>query len=344
MPPTIEHRPRPPTGSFVLLAVAGLFYALMLAILIGGEGADAAGRGLNEAFAAVLGLLLWIVLAVLLVIAGVRGRMPLLGGMGAALLLPATAVGAIAAIDLHVRHGGWPVLVVTALPPLIAFYALWARLPQFHGRLPPLPTSAFAGLAAVVLTALPLAARWQEAQPDPVRTAQQAADQRLRREEEEKAVELKRAQEAAAFAKLGPHASLGDYLPYLRGEHARQALTDIRIVKTRQADAIALLRQGRLRDLSRLREFNLEPTPELCQAYGAALGAAAAQVSPQVRSDYLTAAIELEAQLPNIRWLVAARCDLQGPLATLETNIRAVAGSERMTKFADTLATLRPPR
>jgi hypothetical protein len=341
MPPTIEHRPRPPTGSFVLLGVAGLLYALMLASLIGSQGADAAGRGLNEAFAALVGLLLWIVLAVLLVIAGLKGRMPLLGGMGTALLLPVTAVGGAAAIDLQIRHGGWPILVMVLLPPLIAFYALWARLPQFHRHLPPLPTGVFAGLAAVALTALPLAARWQEAQPDPMRAAQRAADQRLRREEEEKATELERAREAATFAKLGSNSSLGDYLPYLRGEHAREALTDIRIVKTRQADAIALLRQGRLRDLVRLREFNVEPTPDLCQAYGAALDAAATQVSPQARSDHLAAAIELEAQVPNIRWLLAAHCDLDAPLAVLEANVRAVADSQRMTSFADTIAALR---
>jgi hypothetical protein len=341
MPPTIEHRPRPPTGSFVLLAVAGLLYALMLASLIGGGAADPAGRGLNEAFAVLVGLLLWIVLAVLLVIAGLKGRMPLPGGMGAALLLPVTAVGAFAAIDLQIRQGGWPIVVVVALPPLIAFYALWARLPQFHGHLPPLPTGAFTGLAAVLLTALPLAARWQETQPDPLRAAQQAADQRLRREEQEKAVALKRARDAAEFAKLGPNASLGDYLPYLHGEHARQALTDIRIVKTRQAEAIALLRQGRLRDLGRLREFNLEPTPELCQAYGDALGAAVAEISPQMRSDHLVAAVELEAQLPNIRWLLAAHCDLAAPLAALEANLRAVPDSGRLIRFADTIATLR---
>jgi hypothetical protein len=94
----------------------------------------------------------------------------------------------------------------------------------------------------------------------------------------------------------------------------------------------------------RLREFNLDPTADLCQAYGAALGVAAAQVSPQARSDYLSAAIELEAQLPNIRWLLAARCDLEAPLDTLETNVRAVADSERMTKFADSIAALRQQR
>jgi hypothetical protein len=53
-------------------------------------------------------------------------------------------------------------------------------------------------------------------------------------------------------------------------------------------------------------------------------------------------AIDLERQLPNIRWLVGKSCDLGAPLGLLESNVRAVADSDRMTQFADKLAALRP--
>ena len=53
-------------------------------------------------------------------------------------------------------------------------------------------------------------------------------------------------------------------------------------------------------------------------------------------------ATDLELQLPNIRWLAANRCDLGQPLGLLETNVRAVADSDRMAPFADKLAALRP--
>ena len=53
-------------------------------------------------------------------------------------------------------------------------------------------------------------------------------------------------------------------------------------------------------------------------------------------------ATDLELQLPNIRWLLAGRCDLGQPLGLLETNVRAVADSDRMTQFADKLTALRP--
>ena len=337
---TIDHRPRPPVGTFILLGLAGVFYALMLANLVDIGSTDPAGRGLDRAFAALAGLLLWILLAILLIVGGVRGYMPLLAAMVAAILLPASAVAAVAAAELYERQGGWPILVLAVLPPAFAFYALWARMPQLHKSFPPLSTSAIVGLAVVVMTAGSLAAKWYAERPDPARQARLAAEERAQQEEEQRRVQQMRAREEAAFAQLGPDSSLGDYLPYLHGDRAHAALVGIRLVRSRQADAIALLQQGRLGDLTELRDFNVEPTAGLCRAYGQALVAAAAQVSPHVRSDYLAAAMDIERQLPNIRWLVGSHCDLDEALALLEANVRAVADSPRMTGFADTLGKL----
>jgi hypothetical protein len=341
---TIEHRPKPPVGTYVLLGIAGVFYALMLANLVDIGNVEPGARGLDRAFAALSGLILWILLATLLVIGGVRGHMPLLAAMAAAILLPVSAVAAIAAEQLYERIGGWPILVPALLPLVFAFYALWARMPQLQKSFPPSSTSSFAGLAILVLTAGALAAKWGADQPDPTQKARVAAEERARQEEVQRQAQAVRIRETAAFARLGPDSSLADYLPYLRGEHAQEALVGIRLVKSRQADAIALLRQGRLADLEDLREFNIEPTPGLCQAYSNALAAAAAQVSPHLHADYMSAATELERQLPNIRWLVGVRCDLAEPLALIETNVRAIADAPRMTHFADTLAKLRKAR
>ncbi|MEA2807814.1 MAG: hypothetical protein QOJ17_1955, partial [Rhodospirillaceae bacterium] len=96
-------------------------------------------------------------------------------------------------------------------------------------------------------------------------------------------------------------------------------------------------------DLRELWGFDVAPTEELCQAYGEALAGAAGKVT-KARTDYLMTAIDLELQLPNIKWLAASRCDLGQPLGLLETNLRAVADSDRMTGFADKLAALRPTR
>jgi hypothetical protein len=85
------------------------------------------------------------------------------------------------------------------------------------------------------------------------------------------------------------------------------------------------------------------PTREVCEAYGNALNAAANRIT-RASSNYLGAAIDLEWQLPNLKWLITAKCDLSGPLERAETNIRAVADSPRLTNFADTLADIRTVR
>ncbi len=61
-----------------------------------------------------------------------------------------------------------------------------------------------------------------------------------------------------------------------------------------------------------------------------ALRAEAGKVT-RMNSNYIGAAIDLERQLVNIEWLVAARCDLSEALGDVETNVRTVADSTRLT-------------
>ncbi len=123
-------------------------------------------------------------------------------------------------------------------------------------------------------------------------------------------------------------------MPFLYGNYAREAHAGIRMVKTRQAGAVALLNDGRLSDLAELLAFDVDATPEVCAAYGAALARETAKVDPKVSSNYLGIAIDLERQLPNLQWLASEGCDLNA-LVQLEKNLRAVADSSRITKFAD---------
>src|SRR6185295_2929609 len=111
---------RAPVGTIILLSLAAVLYAAMMSCLADAPGGDAFGRGLALAYAAILGTVLWVVLAALLIIAAAKGR-----GDGSALLVPAL------------------------LPPLYALYALWARLPALHARLRAGVVSAVLGAAIV---------------------------------------------------------------------------------------------------------------------------------------------------------------------------------------------------
>ena len=333
---------RAPVGSIVLLSVAAMLYAAMLNCLIDAPDSDAFGRGLALAYGAILGTALWLVLAALLVVAAVNGRMPVWAILGLVVLVPLSCVVMWFAGDAYASGDASAIWVPALLPPLLALYALWARLPALHATFRALPTGAVLGAAITYLTVAPLVAMTRAALPDPARDARLAEAGKAQEEQRAREQQAALDRQEAQFASLGPDSPLADYLVYLSTmAYGERALAGIRRVKNRQADVALLLQQGHIADLRELSHFDVAPTAELCQAYGAALAAAAGKVS-KARSDYLIAAIDLEGQLPNIRWLVGKNCDLGEPLGLLESNVRAVADSDRMTQFADKLAALRP--
>jgi len=61
-------------------------------------------------------------------------------------------------------------------------------------------------------------------------------------------------------------------------------------------------------------------------------------------SNRLGEAIDLEFQLPNLKWLVAQHCDLREVLNDLARRLRIVRDSSRIDRLADTLETLARPQ
>jgi hypothetical protein len=336
-----EKSSKAPVGSLILLIVAGFLYLAMVGSLADLGGSDAAGRGMAMGFGMIFGAALWLVLALLLLIAAIHGDMPTAGKIGAAVLLPVSSIAASIAIDLYSHRGDWAFLIVLALPLLIAAYALWARLPDLHASLPPTQTTAILGGVLVLLCLAPLAGMRLAVAATPSPEVQAAADrarEEARHIEDEAAIK----RESVAFAKLGPDSSLRDYLLYLPGgdSRSREALAGARQVKSRQADAVTLLDAGRIEALTDLFRLDLQPTTELCKAYDNALANAASQVTT-ARSDYLSIAIDLEQQLPNIEWLVAGGCNLDTSLGLLADHVRTVSDSDRMATFAARLSALK---
>lgn len=319
---------RLPYGAIILLMLAAIFYAGMMGSLSDYPNTDAAGRGMALAFGGLFGIALWVALTGLLIRAAVIGTVTGWSMVVAVALLVLSAIAASVGADLYGARMAWALAVPALLPPLIVLYFLWPRLPV--------------GIVALALCLAPLVVATVEALPNPERDArlavlEKARQEKLRQEEQES---LRR--EAEKFANLGPDSSLADYLPYLLGGDTRsqEALAGARKVKSRQADVVELLNNGRMGALVQLDRLDLQATPELCRAYGLALANAAANVT-KARSDYLSVAIDLERQLPNIRWLTGAGCDLDAALTLLADHVRGVSDSERMETFANTLAGLR---
>ena len=124
-----------PLGMAALLTLAAILYlALLVAAATPLEGGEAA---YSQAWGALLlTFWLWIVLALALLVGAVNGRMPRLEAIAALLLHPISGVAAFVAIDAASRHVDGALAIVALLPPLIAFCALWARLPSLRAAAP----------------------------------------------------------------------------------------------------------------------------------------------------------------------------------------------------------------
>jgi len=145
-----------PVGTYVVLALAsGLYVAMLLNVQVPAGGGEA--RIANAYQVLFLTLWLWVALAALLVVCGVMGEMPHWVMVVPFFLHPLSGVAAFVAIDMAERHG-WTIIFPVLLPPIIALYAVWARLPQLRTKFPAKPTSLIAWIAILVLSILALVA------------------------------------------------------------------------------------------------------------------------------------------------------------------------------------------
>jgi hypothetical protein len=142
MPKSPSQPPRSaPIGLWLVLPVAAILYVLML----GNAAQQPSGGGESRIAAAYEALFitsgLWIVLALLLLVAGITGSMPRWTAVLAVVLVPTAAIACFTALDMGSRHMEWAIAIVAALPALVIFYALWARLPRLHAALRAEPIS-----------------------------------------------------------------------------------------------------------------------------------------------------------------------------------------------------------
>src|SRR5258708_6044612 len=84
----------------ILLFFTLLTYVGLIATASTMHNSDAAGNGLSQSFAFLMTITLWILLAVLMLVAGIKGEMPKWTAVAAFSLVPASGVAAFAAVGL----------------------------------------------------------------------------------------------------------------------------------------------------------------------------------------------------------------------------------------------------
>jgi len=348
--PPVPARPPPPGGLIALIVVAGLFlYVPFVLVVYAAPAGDPAqcsgecrhGQAFTDLFGLFFGTLLWLALGGMLLLA--RRAMPAWATSVAFLLYCLTAVATWGAFAAYVAaDGGWSILVPALLPPLIAGYALWVRVPALAARVPADRAAriAFGALAVVIVGAVPLGLYDQTQLAAHVAADERRLDAKNAAEQAEIA-KLKK-QEDAKFLTLSADSPLADYVYFVRNlpdddPRQQQALEGARHVKSRQADAAQMLDQGQIYRLVDLWRFDLQGEPVLCAAYDAVL----CKVADNPERYDLNAGQEVEYQVPNIKFLVAGGCDLAGGLGAATARIdKIVAVNQRDPHWQELRSTL----
>jgi hypothetical protein len=115
-----------------MLPMALVLYGLMLVNAVQepeGSGEARIGAAVEMLF---ITAGLWIVLALMMIVAFVTGSMPAWTAILTLILVPMSGVAAVVALDMVSRRLQWAVFFPIVMPALVLFYAFWARLPALQ--------------------------------------------------------------------------------------------------------------------------------------------------------------------------------------------------------------------
>ena len=348
----------PPVGSFLLLAIAVLLYIPWLAAMVATPSWVEPGTGGGETriaeawatlYVVLLGTPLWLVLGGLLLLAWRKGLAPPALAAASGILYALAAMATFGAAQTYFTWpGAWSILVPLLLPPLLALYGMWVRIPALAvGVLRRVPAAALGGVALVASAAIPFAMIDPGGYPARLALHQQSMNAVFARRDAE--LQQKARQWEEGIHKLGPDSPLAAWLEYVNGSVEGEplhldALDGARKANSRQADAPALLDSAPIARLVDLWQLDLAATPALCAAYHRALTRLAATDEP-IESEV---GKQIEVQLPNIKFLLGGGCDLASGLGAAARRADKVEqvnpGDARWPQLVATLAALRGSR
>ena len=290
--------------SVVLLLTLALWVGTV-ATLSQANHSDQAGNALSQGFGAVFTVGLWVLLAVLLILAGSRGQMPGWSVVLAVVLVPASGVAAVVAgnvlaMDPSVK---WPLVVPALAAPLIAAFACWAAFPAWQSAVSARAVGIPIWGAVLLLSVAP----WPQ-------RAQSMRARAAHNEQLQKAAEANRAR----WALLAPDARLAELAPFLTvdNEFEGQALKRIQQDPRRQADAEQMLERGDF-PLHYIGSMELEFTPQFCEKARGALQRRAAALVPQGKQSFEAVSKDFDDAITAMQW-ISPKCDVREAATAFE--------------------------
>lgn len=320
------------TAIFLVLLVLMLFFFVGQMLNLndmktGGPG----GENFSGVFAIILALLVWALLAALLIMAGVQGKMPAWAAVVAFILHPASLAAAFVSVGLLEKGEGakpWAVVVPAAAPLLIAAFASWAFFPALRGAIPAAAAGSMTWGVVLVLTILPwpsAAERWRESG---ARLAQRDIEARAA---EKARVEAARQENLAKLQAMAPDTPLWTWLEFTDPKKGvrEEAFADIRKLSRRQQDAEEMASRGMTGPLLELPNLGLVASPILVKAHKDHLLWLIRDIKrPDARSvSYSWIAREVDEYLPSIQWMAERHCGCSGEVAALEEAVRSYTAS-----------------
>jgi hypothetical protein len=313
-------RSSPPPAPFGLIvssiavgAIALLVWAFVLATLADLSGSDPAGNAYAQAYGVFAIVLLWMLLAILLVLAGLGGAMPWIAALVALIMLPVSGLATINAArlleDPRSAPFYWPMAIPAAVPPLVIVFCFWTLLPRLRALLPAGHVAGIVWGATLVLSASidpMLAARHEVRQSGLAAAAKWDAD----------------------FAAAPADSPLWVWTAFLASHPIETkeaaALNRIRALNRRQSDAETMLDRGDF-PLVYLGQFDLDPTPALCDKARALVSRRVAPLVPKIAGarPYGDVADEVSDALAAMRWLVDFGCSCDAQSQAWEDMARA---------------------
>jgi tetratricopeptide (TPR) repeat protein len=325
---------RPSSATVVLLVLAVLLYVFTVSNAAETPYLESIDKGVAAIYALIGIVLLWIVLGVLLVVAGVRGGMPGWAALAGLLLHPLSGAAAVAALFM--------LSDTSRPPPLPALYAVWAQQPRLHATL---PANAISGTVWGAVFVVSSGLLGYVTNRDMQASRQAVIDQR------EYAARLAADQQArqqanlARFQLLADSSPLWDWQEFIgKGNDLDpRAVERVRKLAHRQSDAEAMLRDGNGFPLFHIRQLDLHATPAFCASTSTFLIRNAAAHRPDVRDRaYVLMADQFDVYLQAMRFLVGQHCDLSAAISATEDAVRGFPPAPERETFLAALARLHP--
>ena len=313
-----------------LSLLALLLYAITLATLADLASSDAAGNAYAQAYGAIEIILLWALLAVLMLIAVLKGEIPLPAVFAALVLVPASGVVAMEVLELlsrpYLPPFRWPLVLPALMPPLIVAYGFWALLPGMRAKFPArVAGGVIWGAVFILCFAIVPFGKIRHAANERITAVQEKFD--------------------ADFSSLPANAPLWDLAPFLETANTtkqNELLERIRQREQRQSEAELMLDRGDF-PLGYMGRMDLTPTSALCDKAHALLRQ---RVEPLLlktanSKPYKDVAVPVADALAAMKWLVGYDCNSDAESLAWETMAKAYTN----TNFdVYELAELRDPK